>query len=124
MRLHRFFRKALFIFSVIGITSAVALFGFGLTLSRIKDTRRDFVRDTCTSQNKRHDDTVAEFYELAKELKKKYPKRAAEIDQSVESNLRLIDTLAPKQDCAKLGDVSVGEAKPPPPVPPPKKENP
>lgn len=124
LRLHRFFKKALFIFAVIGLTSAVALFGFGITLSQIKDTRRDFILDTCRAQNKRNSETTAEFYQVAKELKKRYPKRAAEIDQSVKTNLRLIDTLAPKQNCEKLSEVAVGEAKPPPPVDTPPKETP
>lgn len=119
-RLHRFFVKALAIFAIIGLTSAVALAGFGIVLSQIKDTRKDFVRETCLAQNQRNDDTVAEFYKVAEELKRQYPNRAAEIDQSVESNLRLINTLAPKQDCEKLSRVSIGEAKPPPPVSTPK----
>lgn len=114
-RLHRFFMKALAIFAIIGLTSSIALAGFGVVLSQVKDTRRDFVRDTCRAQNQRHDATVAEFHKVAEELKKKYPSRAVEIDQSVESNLRLIDTLAPKQNCEKLSLVSIGEAKPSPP---------
>lgn len=116
VRLHRFFKKALFIFAVIGITSAISIFGFGITLSQIKDTRRDFVRDTCLAQNHRNRATVAEFYRVAKELKKQYPNRAAEIDQSVKTNLRLINTLAPRQNCEKLSQLSVGEDNQPKPV--------
>lgn len=119
-RLARFITRALIAFAAIGLSSAIALFGFGLVLGKIKETRRDFVFDTCTAQNKKNDDTVKAFHEEAEKMKKIYPAQAAQIDQSVKSNLRLIDTLAPKQDCKKLSDVSVGDAKPPPPVTKPK----
>lgn len=115
-RLARFITRALIAFAIIGLSSAIALFGFGLVLSQIKETRRDFVFDTCTSQNKSNDETVKAFNEEAKRIKKLYPAQAAQIDQSVKSNRRLIDTLAPKQDCKKLSDVAVGDAKPPPPA--------
>lgn len=115
VRLHRFFMKALAIFAVIGMTSAIALFGFGINLRQIKETRKDFVYDSCTAQNKRHDNTVNQFYMVAADYKKKHPKEAALIDESVKSNLQLIDSLAPKQNCKKLSEVAVGESVPPPP---------
>lgn len=115
-RLARFITKALIAFAIIGITSAVAIGGFGLVLGKIKDTRKDFVFDTCTAQNKRNSNTVKAFNEEAKRIKKIYPAQAGQIDQSVKSNLRLINTLAPKQDCKRLSDVSVGDAEPPPPA--------
>lgn len=115
-RLHRFFKKALFIFAVIGITSAVALLGFTLVLGEIKKTRRDFVEVLCKEQNRRHDKTIAKFKSASAEAIKRTPKFAKEIEASVQDNLEIIDALAPKQDCKKLGDVAVGDAKPPPPT--------
>lgn len=117
-RVSRFFAKALAIFAIIGITSAVALLGFGLTLHQFKETRKAFVRDTCKAQNKRNRDTIKAFYEEALRLEKKFPSQGDQIRQSVQSNLRLINTLEPRQDCTKLSEVSVGEAKPPPPYSP------
>lgn len=115
-KIARFIRKSLVGFIVLGLACTLALIGFGVSLGRIKDTRKDFVYDSCTAQNKRHDNTVTEFYTLAERAKKKYPKMAAQIDDSVESNLRLIDALAPKLDCKKLSEVAVGDANPPPPA--------
>ena len=114
-RLHSFFMKALFIFAIIGITSATALFGFTITLSQVKETRRAFVRETCVEQNKRHDKTIAKFRAAARAAIKRSPEFAKEIRAGIQDNVDIIDALAPKQDCKKLGDVSVGEAKPPPP---------
>lgn len=117
-RLHRFFAKALAIFAIIGITSAVALLGFGIVLDKFKDTRADYVRDSCRAQNERNKDTIKAFHEEANRLKKQFPEQAAGIDAGVRSNLRLINTLQPRQDCDRLAKVSVGEADPPPPLPP------
>lgn len=114
-RLHRFFKKALFIFAVIGITSAVALLGFTIVLGEIKKTRRDFVEATCKEQNQRHDKTIAKFKSAAAESIKRFPKFAEQIEASVKDNLEIIDALAPKRDCKKLADVAVGDAEPPPP---------
>jgi hypothetical protein len=115
-RLHSFFAKALAIFTIIGITSALALFGFGLTLNNFRTIRKNFVRDTCVAQNKRHDRTIAKFKAATNRAVKRTPKFARAIRAGERDNLSIIDALAPKQDCVKLSKVSVGEAKPPPPV--------
>lgn len=115
-RLHRFFAKALAIFAIIGVSSAVALFGFSIVLSEVKETRKEFVRSTCEAQNKRHDRTIAKFKKASAESIERNPEFADEIRAAEQDNLDIIDSLAPKQDCKKLGDVSVGDAKPPPPV--------
>lgn len=115
-RLHRFFAKALAIFAIIGISSAVALFGFSIVLSEVKETRREFVRATCEAQNKRHDKTIAKFKQASKESIERNPQFADEIREGEKYNLEIIDALAPRQNCKKLSDVSVGDAKPPPPV--------
>jgi hypothetical protein len=123
-RLNGFFNKSLFIFAVIGITSAVALFGFSVTLTRIKDTRRSFVESSCVAQNKRHDTTIAKFREAAERSIKRTPEFADEIRASIKDNLEIIDALAPKQDCVRLGKVAVGDEKPPPPTIPTGRRNP
>lgn len=116
-RLHRFFSKALAIFAVIGFLTAFSLLGYATTVSHLKQTRKQFVYDQCISQNKRHDLTVKTFFQEAARLKKKFPAETSQINQSIQSNLRLISDLAPKQDCVKLAKVAVGEAEPPPPYP-------
>jgi hypothetical protein len=115
-RLHRFFSKSLAVFVIIGLTSAIALFGFTITLSKIKQTRKDFVKSSCVAQNKRHDITITKFKAAAKRAEKRSPKFAQEIKSSIKDNLEIIDALAPKQNCEKLSEVAIGEAKPPPPV--------
>lgn len=115
-RLHRFFMKTLFVFAIIGITSAVALFGFGIVLSRLADTRRTFVRDTCHAQNDRHDKTIAALRKTAKDKRLRDPGVSqSEAQLRLTATIKLIDALAPKQDCNKLAQVSTGDAKPPPP---------
>lgn len=116
MRLHAFFMKSLFIFAVIGITSATALFGFTIALNKIKETRRDFVESSCIAQNKRHDITISKFKAASKRAIKRTPEFAEAIRAGVKDNLAIIDAIAPKQNCQKLGEVAVGEAKPPPPA--------
>lgn len=48
-RLSRFFAKALFIFVVIGLTSAIALAGFGILLSEQRDTNNK-LKAACTQE--------------------------------------------------------------------------
>lgn len=125
-RLHRFFVKALFIFAIIGITSAVALFGFGLVLAKIKDTRQDFVRDTCKATNERNEDATNFIIDVANEqiLEAKSAAQRDAIDKSLRQWIKLINLQAPKQNCDQLAKVSTGDAEPPPPVPSPTKESP
>lgn len=115
-RLHRFFSKALAIFAIIGITSAVALFGFSIVLGEVKKTRREFVLDTCHEQNRRHDKTIARLKAAAAASIKRSPEFKDEIEAGIKDNLAIIDALAPKRNCKKLADVAVGDAEPPPPA--------
>jgi hypothetical protein len=64
-RLVRFFARALGAFAIIGIISAVSLAGFGIVLREQKRTsediqrqRREVLFETCTEQNRRHDQAV------------------------------------------------------------------
>lgn len=113
-RLGRFFKKALFIFSVIGITSAVALFGFTITLGQIKKTRREFVEVSCKDQNRRHDKTIVELRKAQAEAIKRTPQMANQIRTSAQSSIAIIDALVPKRNCKLLGEIAVGDATPPP----------
>lgn len=115
-RLSKFFSKSLFIFAVIGVTSATALFGFGVTLSQLKDTRKAFVRDSCRAQNKRHDLAIHKFERASERAIERSPRFAKQIRAGIKDNIDIIDAIAPKQDCIRLSKVAVGEAKPPPPV--------
>lgn len=113
-RLRSFFLRALIAMAVIGITSAIGLFGFAYVLGQVKDTRQDFVQQNCSAQNKRHSDTINAFRAQAATLAKKHPEQATAIQESVSANLEIIDALAPVQDCAYLVKLSVGDATPTP----------
>lgn len=64
-RLNRFFIKALAAFAVIGLTSAIALLGFGLVLKaqarvsrQIQQQRYESLMIACESTNERHDNVI------------------------------------------------------------------
>lgn len=120
-RLHRFFKKALIAIGIIGITSFVALIGFGIVLSKINETRRDFVRDTCVATNKRHDDATNYIIDIANEQTRDAHSDAerAAVQKGLRQYLKLIDLQAPKQNCNELAKVATGQAEPPPPIPAP-----
>jgi hypothetical protein len=103
-------------FAIIGGTSFVALFLYGQVLAQVKDTRMDFVRSTCMSQNKTHDDTYSALVAAAAkdEADRKTEAGKAEVRRRRDVTLGLIDLLAPKQDCEYLVKLSVGEAEPTP----------
>jgi hypothetical protein len=65
-RLRGFFAKALLAFAVLGLTSALSLFGFGITLSEqhenarlIQHQRYEAIFENCVDQNERHDRAIA-----------------------------------------------------------------
>jgi hypothetical protein len=118
MRFARFMKMALVAFAVIGFMSAGALVGFGFLLKELGDQaddiqnqRRDAVLYTCNNQNRRHRNTIKEFRLIAKQAAKKHPEQAAQIAESVKANIRLIDTLVPVQNCAKLVTIAVDSNK-------------
>lgn len=125
-RLHRFFVKALVAIAVIGMTSALALAGFALVLSQIKETRKDFVRDSCGAQNTRNHN-VTQFIDGVAQDQLKHAKTSAErkaIAKALGQWHVLIGLQAPLQNCEHLAKVAVGEADPSPPVPSARKEKP
>src|SRR4051794_16350564 len=104
-RFHRWFVVGLIAYSIIAITTAVAIAGFGLLLVKEKNTsaeiqkqRRDFVRGTCRDQNKRNDQTSRKLNKAMKVAIKQHPERKVEIRQSSEVSLGLINALVPKQN--------------------------
>lgn len=114
-RLHRFFKKALIAFAVIGFACTLSLIGFKVALNRIQDARYEFVFNACEAQNERHDNTRVALKNVAEEAIRKRPDLEDRIRAGIKSNQQLINALAPKQDCDKLGKVAIGEKKPPPP---------
>jgi len=101
-KMERFMSQATIAFAIIGITSAIAIFGFGFVLKehrditqRIQEQRRNAIRTACQAQNSRHDTTIAQLGNLGI--------RGVEREVTVS----LIDTLAPKENCEKLVDEQV-----------------
>lgn len=123
-RFHRWFIRGLVAFGLMALGVVLGLVGYGLVLGnqgdlldRFKETRKEFVLDSCKAQNKRHDTTVKRLVKAEKDEEIKHKSRRARmtIRNRAEVSIGLIDSLAPVQDCQKLAAVSVGEAKPPPP---------
>jgi hypothetical protein len=113
-RFARFITKALMAFTVIGLTSAIALLGFGLVLRRegrntddIQKQRRESILIACRDQNIRHDNTVIQFRRIAATATANNPKQAKQIRRNIEANLKIIDAIAPKQDCDRLVQAAV-----------------
>jgi hypothetical protein len=124
-KFHRWFVRGLVAFAVIAVACVSALVGFGIVQSnqgnliqQVKNTRRSFVRDSCRAQNKRHDKTQRILLRAAQRAEDKAPTLHSRmrIRNNTEVSIALIDALAPVQDCNRLAQVSVGDAKPPPPV--------
>jgi hypothetical protein len=135
-RFHKRFRGMLLAFSIIGITSAIALAGFGILLQDQKDTadrlailvkqneefsieiqtqRQAAVLRSCQETNDRNRDTSARLNAAA-------AKDIASRDTEAEKNevrrrrdvtLGLIDALVPLRDCQQIVKEAVQE---PPPV--------
>lgn len=91
-RLQRWFVRGMLAFAIIGVACTIAILGLGLT-----------VRQACISQNNRHDDTIRLFRKAAGEGAVKHPELARQIQESTDTNLALIDALAPHKDCGYLG---------------------
>lgn len=130
-RLRKFFIGAIIAFSIIGLACTVALLGFKITLNEIQDTRTDFVRSNCVSQNEQHDQSVDALtaaanhdIEQAKQNQDTSQGKVsvAEIENRKAVTIGLIDALRPKQNCDYLVKLSQGEITPTPvpPLPTPK----
>lgn len=115
-RFQRFVKKALIGFAVIGLTSALALIGYGFVLREqgkivadIQTQRENSLRSLCEDQNKRHDDTSKKLTDAAAkdEAARKTEAGKAEVRRRRDVTLALIDALSPHQDCDELVKQSV-----------------
>ena len=123
------YRGMLIAFSIIGLTSALALAGFGILLDRqgeqqdqlkiqqtqlasvveantqlaldIQQQRKDSIRATCQAQNDRHDATTASLIKEAGEDIANAPTAEAkeEIRRRRDVTLGLIDLVQPVENC-------------------------
>lgn len=96
-------------FACVGLTSSVALVGFGYLLSKqgettneIQEQRKASIRASCEDQNTRHNSTTDGIRRAMRFAIKQHPGRAAQIKQNTQVSIGLIDLLAPYQDCVAL----------------------
>lgn len=114
-RLAKWLKGGIIAFAIIGLCCAAGLIGLSIALGKIQDAREEFVLVSCLNQNERHDKTILRLNEATEAAIKSDPKREQEILASKEYSIRLIDALAPKQDCYTLSKAAVGEADTPKP---------
>lgn len=116
-----FIRKGLIAFSIIAIFTAIAIFGFGLVLTRqsqifrdIQQQRYDVSYDTCIDQNERHDETIDTLNSIVKTASERPDLSEAEKKQQAQgaaSSILLIDALVPRvSDCAAQAQSRVNGA--------------
>jgi hypothetical protein len=86
-RFSRWFRLGLIAFAIIGVTSAIALVGFGYALREIQMQRREI----CESQNRRHDNTINRLNNTDR-----FSPEGRKVTTA------LVDALVPVQDCSKI----------------------
>jgi autonomous glycyl radical cofactor GrcA len=94
-RLSRWLRLGLVAFAIIGVVCTISLVGFGIVLREVQNQRHE----ACTNQNGRHDRTLTLFRAAASDAIKRDPERAPEIRRSINTNVAIINALAPKQNC-------------------------
>lgn len=97
-KLSRWIKLGLLAFSIIAMFCILGLVGYGVVLREIQNQRHE----ACQGQNVRHDRTVVLFKKEAADLVKKHPEQANAVAENTAANLRIIDSLTPKQDCNKL----------------------
>ena len=114
VRLSKFFRKCLIAFAIIGITSAIAIGGYGLVLrtqgkqaDEIQQQREFSIRTACVDQNVRHDNTIDELNKASAKLIEENPGQKKAIEASVAANTKILEAAIPKKDCKKLVNQSV-----------------
>jgi len=99
-RLQHRLRGMLIAFSLIGVTSTLALIGFGFVLAEIQNQRYE----VCTDNNTRATNTKAKLTELAAEdeAQRKTEAGKAEVRRRRDVTLGLIDALQPTLDCDEV----------------------
>lgn len=96
--LQRWIKLGLIAFGIIALGCVLGLVGYGAVLREVQNQRHD----ACLNQNERHDNTVTLFRKAAADAIKKNPRQAQQIRQNINTNLRIINALAPKLDCDKV----------------------
>ena len=96
--IHKWIRRGLISFSIIAAFCVIALVGFGYVLQEVQRQRHE----VCQAQNGRHDQTVKLFKKAAVDAIKKHPDQAKDIRENIDTNLQIINALAPKQDCDRI----------------------
>lgn len=115
-RFHRWLVIGLAAFSIIALSSAAGLVGFGILLNKqgnvtqdIQQQRAATIRGNCEDQNQRNYSTVVKLNKAVAFEIKKHPARAEQIRQSAEVSIGLINALAPHQDCVQVVREATGQ---------------
>jgi hypothetical protein len=91
---------------VVGISGGISVYLLGQNTKRTQDIqneRRAAIIRECVSQNARHDRTLRQFDTEVERLRPTLNKRElSRLAGQKAANKRLIEALAPRQDCAKL----------------------
>lgn len=108
-RLAHFIKRAIVGFAIIGLTSALALAGYGYllreqhkTTNEIQQQRKETILRSCTEQNGRHNATIKVLDKVLSDTVKSNPKLKAQVKDSRAQNLLLINALVPVQNCSQL----------------------
>lgn len=102
--IHAWVRGGLIAFGIIAIFCVLGLVGYGFLLREVQSQRHE----VCTNQNTRHNRTIELFRAAAAKAIAQHPEQTKDIRGNIETNLRIINALAPKQNCDKvapLGDL-------------------
>jgi hypothetical protein len=111
---HRFkkrYRGMLIAFATIGLTSFVALYGYGVVLHRQKEItrsiqtqRRESIKKTCSDQNDRNRNTTRALIKVAQPDIDASKTQAGknELQRRRNVTLKLVNALQPTQDCDAL----------------------
>lgn len=115
-RVAKWLRRGLYAFAIVGITSTVALGGFGYVLRAVQIQRYEL----CVEQNAEHDNTESQLRAAAAidEFAAKTEAAKAEIRRRRDVTIELIDALAPKRNCRDtvevIGGFGIAEPSPTP----------
>lgn len=115
-RFHRWFLAGLIAFSIIAITSAGALTGFGVLLTKqgnltnkIQQQRYDSLLDACLDQNARHDDVVSKIDQAVAETPPP-PARQKRAQESAKPFKLILEAAVPHtDDCRAFARSRVSE---------------
>lgn len=103
--LHHFFRRIWTIVILIGVTSTLALVGYGFALAEIQQQRLE----VCKDQNSKHDNTVTKLNDAAlfDENSRKTEAGKAEVRRRRDVTIALIDAITPVRDCDVVVDTGL-----------------